>query len=696
MRSIRFCIDDILVTEDKTELVVTGWAYAESKQPIKIEMVNVDYFKVEKFERPDIFHQYKEESLALETGFKITIPYKEKNKIVFSTKDEEATCNFRSNDKTKTQKSRSKLDVFMFIFDFSNIGKLFKYIMDYGVMDTLIRIKRVIIKTSLKGIKYNDWLNRERASTKELEKQRKHVFEYSPKISIVVATYNTTESNIRDMMKSLIKQTYSNWELCIVDGASNNISTIKVLKEYQNKYDNIKGNYLSENSITLNSVYEELKLTSGEFVGLLNQGDFLELDALYKIVEGINNNRNVDFIYTDEDRVSDSGKEFSEPQFKPDWAPDTFRSYNYISNFAVFSKKLLENIGEFKDNQNYDLLLKLTEGAQEILHISKVLYHGRSYNKNKIDIEEDKEAIKNQLERIGAKGIVEDGLFQGSYKVEYEIADNPLVSIIIPNKDEHETLKACIESIFEKSTYKNFEIIIVENNSTEDEIFKYYEELASNNKIRVITWDKEFNYSAINNYAFNETKGEYIVFLNNDIEVITPNWIEEMLMHTQRMGIGITGAKLYYPDDTIQHAGVILGLRGVAGHSHGGFKRDDLGFCGRLKIIQNLSAVTAACLMIRRSVYEEVEGFDEEFPVAFNDIDFCLKVRGKGHLIIFTPFVEMYHYESKSRGEDTTVEKIARFEKEVKRFHKKWGLWIRDPYYNDNLTLDEEDFSLKV
>lgn len=695
MKSIRYCIDDILANEDGTKLVITGWAYAESKQQIKIDILNVNDLSVEIFERPDIFHQYKEEPAALKTGFKVTIPYKPKNQIVFSTKEEKLICNFSSDDKKKTQKAGSKIERLIQIFNFHNIGKIFKYLKEYGLLDTFTRIKRIFIKTSLKGIKYDHWLDRERSSMKELDKQRKHDFEYSPRISIVVATYNTEVSHIRDMMKSLIKQTYSNWDLSIVDKASNNENTIKVLKEYEDLH-NIKINYLKDNSITSNNVWEELKLASGEFVGVLNQGDFLEVDALYKIVEGINNNRKADFIYTDEDRAGENGKEFFDPQLKPDWAPDTFRSYNYISNFTVFSKKLLQKVGDLKDNQNYDMLFKLTEKAEEILHISKVLYHSRSYEKNSINMAEDKEAIKNHLERIGAKAIVQNGLFQGSYKVEYEIENNPLVSIIIPNKDEHNTLKACIDSILEKSTYKNFEILVVENNSTEEEIFKYYEELSNNSKIRVITWEKEFNYSAINNYAFNQSKGEYVVLLNNDIEVITPSWIEEMLMNTQREEVGITGAKLYYPDDTIQHAGVIIGLRGVAGHSHGGFNKDHLGYCGRLKITQNLSAVTAACLMIRRGVYEEVHGLNEEFPVAFNDIDFCLRVRKKGYLIVFTPFIEMYHYESKSRGEDTTPEKVARFDMEVKRFHEKWGLWIRDPYYNDNLTLDEENFSLKV
>lgn len=344
------------------------------------------------------------------------------------------------------------------------------------------------------------------------------------------------------------------------------------------------------------------------------------------------------------------------------------------------------------------MYLRLTEQANEIYHISKVLYHNRMNETEEKLLVKDygKEVLKEHLKRIGLEGDVSDGLIPKTYKINYKIKGNPKVSIIIPNKDEVNTLKTCINSILNKTTYNNYEIVVVENNSVSKEIFNYYEEIKKIDNIKVVTWKKGFNYSAINNFGFKETNGEYIILLNNDIEVISENWIEEMLMYAQRDDIGIVGAKLYYPDNTVQHAGVILGIGGVAGHSHVNFERNDDGFAGRLKIVQNLSAVTAACLMIRRNVYEEVNGLNENLAVAFNDIDFCLKVRKQGYLIVFSPYVEMYHYESKSRGKDDTKEKSARFESEIKTFHNTWGLWIRDPYYNDNLTLDKEDFSLRI
>jgi GT2 family glycosyltransferase len=435
--------------------------------------------------------------------------------------------------------------------------------------------------------------------------------------------------------------------------------------------------------------------------------DLITANALYEVVNALNEDRKADFIYSDEDKIDEIESEYFDPHFKPDWSPDTLRSYNYITHFTVFSKELLNKVGEFNSNfdgsQDYDMFLRLTEQANKIVHIPKILYHWRVHKNSTAGgigakaycMDAAKGALEAHLKRIGEEGIAKDGKYLGSYKVEYTIKNNPKVSIIIPNRDEVPTLKKCINSILKKSTYSNYEIIIVENNSKQEKTFKYYEEISNNSKIKVLTWEKEFNYSAINNFGVKEAEGEFILLLNNDIEIISRRWIEEMLMHAQRKQVGFVGAKLYYTDETIQHAGVILGIGSVAGHSHKYFHRDEMGNVGRLKITQNLSAVTAACLMARKEVYDEVGGLDETFKVAFNDVDFCMKIRAKGYLCIFTPYAEMYHYESKSRGAEDTPEKIKRFNSEIKRFEEKWGLWIRDPYYNDNLTLLREDFSLR-
>ena len=375
----------------------------------------------------------------------------------------------------------------------------------------------------------------------------------------------------------------------------------------------------------------------------------------------------------------------------------------------AFSRGLLDRVGPFRSqfdgSQDYDLILRLTEVAEHIIHIPKVLYFWRAGDGSTAadvaakpyTVAAAKAALEAHLQRTGLEGIVEDSKLPTTYRIRYPIKGSPLISIIIPNKDHAADLKKCIGSILNLSTYRNFEIVIVENNSVEAETLAYYEELRQDENIRVIIWKDKFNFSAINNFGFQHTHGEYILLLNNDIEVITPDWLEEMLMFAQRVDVGAVGAMLYYPDDTIQHAGVILGIGGVAGHAHKNLRKGKPGYMGRASFAQNLSAVTAACMMIPRHVFIELNGFDETFAVAFNDVDLCMRIRRAGYLIVFTPYAELYHYESKSRGMENTAEKRKRFQSEVLRFMGKWKreLEAGDPYYNPNLTLGAEDFSLK-
>ncbi|MGI1690924.1 glycosyltransferase [Thermoanaerobacter uzonensis] len=558
---------------------------------------------------------------------------------------------------------------------------------------------------------YSIWIKKHEPNKLELEKQKSFKFNYQPKVSIIVPVWNTPKQFLIDMIESVRNQTYSNWELCIADGGSKEIHVKELLEEYTKKDNRIKVKYLPENKGIVGNSNEALSLATGDYVALLDHDDMLAPFALFEVVKVINENSDADFIYSDEDKISEDGSKRFDPHFKPDWSPDTLRSYNYITHLSVIKKELLDKVGWFKagyeGSQDYDLILRCAEKAKKIIHIPKILYHWRvhqnsvaeSPNAKLYAYEAAKKALKFHIERLGLKGRVNNGFTLGYYKINYDIIELSKVSIIIPNKDHKEDIERCINSIIAKSTYKNYEIIIIENGSTEQSIFEYYNEITKNyDFIRILVWNDIFNYSAINNFGARHAKGEILLFLNNDTEVINSDWLERMIEHVQRKDVGVVGAKLYYPGDTIQHAGVIIGIGGFAGHSHKHYPSTSPGYFGRLKVVQNLSAVTGACLMVRKNVFEEVRGFDEEYPVALSDIDFCLKVRNKGYLVIWTPFAELYHYESKTRGYEDTPEKVERFKKELEIFTKKWKdvLQKGDPYYNPNLTLKNEDFSIRI
>lgn len=546
--------------------------------------------------------------------------------------------------------------------------------------------------------------------TKELEKQRNTVFSKEIKFSILVPLYNTPLNFLNEMIGSVVEQTYANWELCLADGSDDSHRNVKSeVQKLVKKDKRIKYKKLKENKGISENTNECIEMATGDYIVLFDHDDVLHPSALYEVMKAICE-KNADFIYTDENTFSDKIENAYWPHYKPDYSPDTLRSYNYICHLSVFKRALLKKAGggfrkEFDGSQDYDMVLRLTEAAECIVHIPKVLYYWRAH-KNSVasDISAKpytltaaKKALAEHLDRVGLKGEVCDAKIPSTYQIKYEIKGKPLVSIIIPNKDHIDDLDKCIQSVEKKSTYKNFEIIVVENNSTEKETAEYYRKIQKKYKnIRVVTWREGFNYSKINNFGFKYAKGEYIVLLNNDIEILTPDWLEQMLMYTQRKDVGAAGMMLYYPDDTIQHAGVILGIGGVAGHSHKYFKRGDYGYASRLCIAQNLSAVTAASMMIRSDVYKQIGGLDEGFAVAFNDVDLCMKIREAGYLIVWTPYAEAYHYESKSRGFEDTPEKQERFKGEIDRFMDKWGETLEqgDPYYNPNLTLTEENFSI--
>lgn len=545
----------------------------------------------------------------------------------------------------------------------------------------------------------------------ELEAQRSYAFSKDVKVSIVVPLYNTPQQFLHEMIQSVLDQTYGNWELCMADGSDEEHAYVgRICRDYAKKDKRVVYHKLAANKGISENTNACIELATGDYIGLLDHDDLLHPAALFDVMRAICE-QGADFIYTDENTFRHKPQDAYCPHFKPDFAPDTLRANNYICHFTVFQRTLLDELGEaFRPkcdgSQDFDLVLRLTEKAKKVVHIPKILYYWRAHANSVADsvgakpyvIEAAHRALQDHLERVGLKGEVLDTVVPSMYRIRYEIKGEPLVSILIPNKDHVEDLKKCLESIFRKSTYSNFEIIIAENNSETAEIFDYYQQIQKKwPNVRVVEWKDYFNYSAINNFGAKYAQGAYLLLLNSDTEIISPDWIQEMLMFAQRNDVGAVGAKLYYPDDTVQHAGIGIGLLTLAGHYHRGFDRNHPGYMGRLIYAQDVSAVTAACVMLRRDVWDKIGGLDESFEVAFNDVDMCMRIRQAGFLIVWTPFAELYHYESKSRGLDDTPEKRKRFEGEVRRFQTRWAkeLAVGDPYYNPNFSLDREDFSLR-
>ncbi len=575
----------------------------------------------------------------------------------------------------------------------------------YNVCRSVFKLFRKIIKIVLgknHRVKY-------KISKKLRLQQQSTVFDRNIKFSILVPLYNTPEKYLADMIQSVQNQTYAGWQLCLADGSDSEHSYvgeyIKSIGDSRIRYKKLQKNLgISENTNAC------IQMADGDYIALFDHDDLLHPSALYEMMCAICE-QDADFIYTDEVTfLGNNTSDITVYNYKPDYSPDTLRSYNYICHFTAFSRQLLDSVGEFNSeydgSQDYDLILRLTEKAKNIVHIPKALYFWRAHKASVASdvsakpyvVDAAKKALSAHLHRVGLEGDVLDAVCPTTYKIQYKIKGNPLISVVIPNKDNVDDLEKCLASVYGKSTYKNFEVIVVENNSAEKITFEYYETAKQKYpNLKVISWEKGFNFSAINNFAEKEAMGEYILLLNNDIEVITPDWIEQMLMFAQRDDVGAVGAKLYYPDDTIQHAGVILGVGGVAGHSHKNYDRQSPGYMSRAQIVQNLTACTAACLLLRRDVYRQVGGLDEGYAVAFNDVDFCMKIRKAGYLVVFTPFAELYHYESKSRGQEDTTEKRNRFNSEVFRFQEKWASELKsgDPYYNPNLTLITENFDLR-
>ena len=585
-----------------------------------------------------------------------------------------------------------------------NIKKGIRYLKHYGVRGFYARL---LERFEEREVEYQEWYEKNKPSEEELARQRKKKWKEPVTISVLVPAYRTPEVFLRQMIESVLNQTYPHLELCIADGSGENISVENVVKEYQANDQRVRYQRLEKNEGIAGNTNAAIRMATGDYLALFDHDDLLAPNALFEVASTIEKDK-ADVVYTDEDKVTSDLKEHFQPHFKPDFNPDLLCSNNYICHLFVVKRSLALKLGgqdpAYDGAQDYDFIFRCTEEAEKIVHIAKILYHWRVHQASTADnptskmyaFDAGKRAIEAHLQRIGAKAEVSHTKDLGFYRVKYQVQGNPKVSIVIPNKDEKETLKKCLESIWQKTTYSNYEIILVENNSTTREIRDYYQELDGKNGVRVVYWDKEFNYSAINNFGISYAKGEYILCLNNDITVISPEWMEELLANCQRPEVGIVGARLYYPDNTIQHAGIVLGMGGCAGSLFVGLARSRGGYLHKAALQQDLSAVTAACFMVKKEAFEKVGGFEEKLAVAFNDVDFCLKVRHAGYLVVYDPYAELYHHESKTRGYENTEAKKRRFQEEIEYMRCHWMPDIlRDPYYNENLSLKASDYSLR-
>lgn len=594
-----------------------------------------------------------------------------------------------------------------------NIQKGLRYLRHFGVREFLVRLSE---RMEPEEVPYGPWYEEHKAGREELERQRKQSLlwngekGYSCVFSIVVPVFHTPEVFLRQMIESVRDQSFPYWELCIANAAPEDESVHAILEEYCRKDSRIRVRDLQENKGISENTNAAFAMAQGEFVGLLDHDDLLAPDALYEMAKRLRTKPETDIFYTDEDKVTTDLGEHFQPHLKPDFNLDLLRSNNYICHFFVVRRSLAEQVGgfrpEFNGAQDYDFIFRCAEQAGEISHIPRILYHWRVHSASTADnpaskmyaYEAGKRAIEGNLERTGTKGEVSLRADYGFYDIRYPVQGEPLVSVLIPNKDQKETLLKCVHSVLEKSTWKNLEIIIIENNSEDPATFACYRELEKDGRIRVVTFPgKVFNYSAINNFGVREARGDYLLFLNNDIEVISPDWVEQLLGNCQRPEVGIVGAKLYYPDNTIQHAGIVIGIGGIAGHAFLGLARAKSGYLHKASLQMDYSAVTAACMMMKKSVFQETGGFEERLRVAFNDVDLCLRTVEKGYLVVYNPHAEMYHYESKSRGAEDSPEKIRRFQEEIEFMRTRWISILKegDPCYNPNLTLSKWNYSLR-
>lgn len=689
------------VKREKPEVWITGWYIAPREMEFELTDEKGERYDTELWmsRRPDVEKAYPEAKPEHVRGFRLRAEGTGK-KINLTVSCPDISCRLELlEDYSAVFKGREGVRKLS--------RKVKVYYQQFGLCQTILRCYEKL--SGRESTTYEIFRMKYMPGKKQLELQRKKSFPVEPEFAVVVPLYRTPKKYLDDMIQSVLAQTYGRWKLYLSDGSGPDSPLLKKLEGYAAQDERIVVIQNRESLKIVENTNRALKEVTEDYIVFLDHDDMLTPDALYECVRAINKEGGADIIYTDEDKVSSNGKKYYQPHFKPDFNLDFLRSANYMCHLYVVSRKLFEQVGflreEYEGSQDYDFILRCVELARRIIHIPKILYHWRIHpgsvagnpESKKYAYEAGRRAISAHYERVGIHADIEF-MSPGYYRTVYTDDKRPLVSVIIPNKDHKEDLRRCIESLENEDVYKNLEIIIVENNSETEEIFDYYKELEICYKnICVLYYEKEFNYSAIQNFAAARAQGEYLLLLNNDVWMAGEDGIKELVAYGTRSDVGIVGARLFYPDDTIQHAGVIVGLGGVAGHAFLGMPREDPGYFCRAVCVQDYSAVTAACMLVRKEVFWEAGGMDTELQIAFNDTDFCLRVGELGYRIVYNPFSVWYHDESKTRGAEDTLGKVARFQQEILYFQNRWKYFLErgDPAYNPNLTLDRHDFSLK-
>ena len=689
---MEYCFDSIFVKNGK--IFATGWAVSSVAEN-EIEITVTDEKKepvdviVTWAARPDVGLAKYGDPKAGHVGIFLEIPFSGQHLV---------TVHFKEKDAQGSVISEQSLPLNPALIAARKFLKESKaqYV---NTKKSLVWLKKKLTRNEYAD--YDTWLRIMRVSRQELFAQRKTKFSYAPKFSVVVPLYHTPAKFLKDLVRSMMYQSYANWELCLVNASPEDVHLTSLLENWAMRDKRIRVIRLEKNLGIAQNTNAGIEASTGEFIAFLDHDDFLEPDALFCYVDALNKDKTIDVFYSDEDKTDEYAAHYFYPHFKSDFNIDLLHANNYMCHFLAVRKSLVDTVGglneKFDGAQDYDFVLRLTENTKKIYHCPRILYHWRCSNQstaasqgNKMyAIHAGKAALNAHYKRIGWNARAQEGAVDGWYQTKFTLKEEPLVSILIPNKDHTDDLDVCLNSFFERADYQNYEFIIIENNSVLPETFAYYEKIEKeHDNVKVVYWEAGFNYSAINNFGFKFAKGDYIMLLNNDVELITPDIFQSMLGFCMRPEVGIVGAKLLYNDHTVQHAGVLVGAGGLADHVFKGIHEDDPGYMGRAISSQDVSAVTAACLLVKRSVYEEVGGLEEEFQVAFNDVDFCLKVRKAGYLIVYDADVKLFHYESKSRGMEDTTDRFIRFGNEMMLLNSKWDILSTfvDPYYNPNLS----------
>ncbi len=712
MKSIRYYIDKTELLERSAHL--TGWAVSMNGSSVMIRVVcaggEVDAC-VRRLSRPDASRAVFGDDRQPDCGFDVRFVCEKgkKYELIFADGGGQASVRItREGIQKESGRRLVPLRRMVRMTSPSMVADDMRFLLQKGPSAWKQRLVR---RYETDENKYLRWLGAQRAGLAEQARQdgerklsygKNSLSREFPTVSIVVPLYNTPTKFYLQMVDSVLSQTYENWQLCLADGSDDGADRKSCLPDDSR----ICYRKLAQNMGISGNTNEALALAEGQWIAFLDHDDILEAEAVGEMVRAAQR-EGADMVYSDEDKVALDLRHFYEPHFKSDFNPDLLRSTNYICHFLMVKAELLARAGgfrrEFDGAQDYDFVLRASEQASCVAHVPRVLYHWRAHPASTAQDTDSKgyaweagrRAIEEHLQRVKIRGTVSQTERPGYYRVRYEADRNARISIIIPNKDQADTLRTCVESIRAKTDWPDYEILIVENNSTTQEIQEYYRELEKIPQVRILRWQGEFNYSAVNNFGVSHAAGEYVVLLNNDTEIITEDWLSELAGICRRPEVGVAGARLLYPDGTVQHAGVVMKLAGCCGHVFYGAEREDPGSFARAVLIQDYSAVTGACLMCRREVWDRLGGLDTAFQVAYNDVDFCLRARAAGLLVVYDPYAEAYHYESKTRGYEEGSEKQARFLREQKLLRERYPQYMEkgDPYYNPNLTLTAPDFS---